>query len=63
MIREVVSRPSQTIMITRVATFSRFCITFVVTEVICPSDFSLKYPIGRYRICSAISTRFLAQVS
>ncbi len=42
MIREVVKRPSQTIMITRVATFSRFCITFVVTEVICPNDFSLK---------------------
>ena len=32
MISEVVSSPSQTIMITRVATFSRFCITFVVTK-------------------------------
>ena len=30
------------IRITRVATFSKFCIIFVVTEVICPSDFSLK---------------------
>ena len=47
MIREVVSSPSQTIMITRVATFSRLSITLVVTEVICPKDFSLKYPMGR----------------
>ena len=47
MISEVVSSPSHTSITTRVATFSRFSMTLVVTDVICPREFSLKYPMGR----------------
>ena len=37
----VESRPEHTIMTTRVATFSRFCIVFVVTDMMRPRLFSL----------------------
>ena len=46
-ITAVVNSPSVTSITTRVETPERLSIVFVVTEVIAPRLFSLKYPIGR----------------
>ena len=46
-ITAVVNSPSVTSITTRVETPERLSIVFVVTEVIAPRLFSLKYPIGK----------------
>ena len=62
-INTVVSSPSVVINITFVAISPNTSIVFVVTEVMYPREFSLKYPIGKYLRCSAISILLLAAVS
>ena len=56
-----VRKPRVVTMTTRVATFAMFSMVLVVTDVTSPRLLSLNQPIGRYRRCSAISIRLLAQ--
>ena len=56
-----VRKPRVVTITTRVATFAMFSMVLVVTEVTSPKLLSLNQPIGRYRRCSAISIRLLAQ--
>ena len=53
---EVSNIPCVVSMTTRVATSPSDSMVFVVTEEISPILFELKYPMGRYRRCSAIRT-------
>ena len=62
MIMDVSRSPWVVSMTTLVATSPRFSMVFVVTDAISPILLELKYPIGTYLRCSAISIRLNAAV-